>query len=209
MRNCKHCGSPIVRKAKEEPYRFNARVYCGRACSDPGRYPKTKESALERFNAYVLPEPMSGCWLWTGPVTRGGYGAFGFLGRKERAPRVAYQFLKGEIPPGALIRHRCDTPLCVNPDHLELGDHRDNSNDAVARGRAYMGERHRDAKLTGEQVSAILTDARPQREIASDYGVSPSAVCLIKKRRNWRHIAINQTGECEDFSPRRQPGGQS
>ena len=28
-----------------------------------------------------------------------------------------------------VVRHRCHNPLCINPDHLEVGDRRDNKHD--------------------------------------------------------------------------------
>jgi hypothetical protein len=55
-----------------------------------------------------------------------------------RAPRLAWTLLRGEIPVGLSVCHRCDTPLCVNPDHLFLGTQRDNMYDAIAKGRLKM-----------------------------------------------------------------------
>jgi HNH endonuclease len=63
----------------------------------------------------VEPEPTSGCWLWTGATTRGGYGTF----RRTVAHRWMYQATVGAIPEGHDLHHRCHTTLCVNPGHLE------------------------------------------------------------------------------------------
>lgn len=88
----------------------------------------------ERFEAKYIPEPMSGCWLWTGAQLKAGYGQF----RNEDhalAHRWPYSHFVGPIPPGAVVRHVCDTPSCVNPVHLEPGSYADNMADKVRRGR--------------------------------------------------------------------------
>jgi hypothetical protein len=48
----------------------------------------------------------------------------------------------GPIPDDMGICHRCDTPPCVNPDHLFLGTQKDNMADCAAKGRLATGEQH-------------------------------------------------------------------
>lgn len=73
----------------------------------------------ERFWAKVMPEPMSGCWLWIGSVNNCGYGGIWKDGVCAKAHRVSYEMAKGKIPPGLDIDHKCKQRCCVNPDHLE------------------------------------------------------------------------------------------
>jgi hypothetical protein len=75
-------------------------------------------SLRERFEAKVSPEPMSGCWLWTGSVAPNGYGLFWADGKYEGAHRVAYRLAHGGIPAGKSLDHSCHTKSCVNPSHL-------------------------------------------------------------------------------------------
>lgn len=74
---------------------------------------------------------MNGCWLWTGPPDKDGYGTFSRNGRNQRVHRVSYEFLVGSIPDGLEMDHLCHTRDkscdgsdckhrgCVNPSHLE------------------------------------------------------------------------------------------
>lgn len=84
-------------------------------------------SLLERFQTKYIPEPNSGCWLWLGALTVGGYGHI-FIGNKKTrmAHRVAYELFVKKIPKGLQIDHKCRMRCCVNPDHLEPVTQREN-----------------------------------------------------------------------------------
>ena len=75
------------------------------------------------------------CWIWKGSTGRRGYGQIKIGGSPLGAHRVAFEIANGEPPAGALICHRCDTPLCCNPHHLYAGTPLTNARDMVARNR--------------------------------------------------------------------------
>jgi hypothetical protein len=146
-------------------------------------------SLRQRFDACVMPEPMSGCWLWIGTVLTTGYGQIYDHPRRRAAHRISWELHRGEIPHGLCVCHKCDVRSCVNPDHLWLGTHQDNNVDRARKGhnRNQNGENNCIAKLTWDDVVCIrLDDKRPHREIAADYGVSTGTVWLVKSYRNWR-----------------------
>lgn len=66
-----------------------------------------------------IPEPNSGCWLWTGSIDRDGYGQARHMGVVRRAHRILYEAERGPIPSGLVLDHKCRNPGCVNPDHLQ------------------------------------------------------------------------------------------
>lgn len=80
------------------------------------------------------------CIPWSGALFRDGYGRKYLKGRYLLAHRWAWEQANGPIPDGLVVRHKCDNPSCVNPDHLELGSQGDNVRDAVERGRWHGGE---------------------------------------------------------------------
>lgn len=73
----------------------------------------------ERFMKFVEPEPMSGCWLWSGWTMNSGYGHMWFRGRAVGAHRLAYQNWIGPIPFKHDIDHKCEIRICINPNHLQ------------------------------------------------------------------------------------------
>lgn len=92
----------------------------------------------ERFWARVikdgplsfLPASLGRCWIWTGSLTRSGYGILG-VGQRSKglilAHRLSYQIAKGPIPEGLHIDHLCMVRPCVNPTHLEAVTQRENN----------------------------------------------------------------------------------
>src|SRR5262249_28130164 len=64
----------------------------------------------------IMPEPNSGCWLWTGTL-RNGYGSFDMRHRGAGvlyAHRFVYETLVGPIPEGLQIDHLCRVRCCCN-----------------------------------------------------------------------------------------------
>ena len=143
---------------------------------------------LARFDAKWTPEPFSGCHLWFGGNNPAGYGRFAIKKIMHHAHRVSWMLHRGEIPQGMCVCHSCDTPSCVNPDHLFLGTYKDNERDKRNKGRQIVGEKHYAHKLTEDDVRNIREDLRTQTVIAAEYGVRQCLISAIKRRKTWRHI---------------------
>lgn len=147
---------------------------------------------LDRFLRYVVKG--GECWRWIGACTPKGYGVFWLQRRYARAHRAAWELLRGPIPAGMLVCHVCDTPPCVNPEHLFLGTPADNMADKAKKGRARgapPGDLHFNAKLSTEDVREIRAandNGVAQTDLAREYGVHAQTIFGIVRRRHWRHV---------------------
>jgi hypothetical protein len=150
----------------------------------------------ERISRRAEPDLNSGCLLWSGAVSNRGYGVICVDNRPRAAHRVAYEVHRGPIPDGMILLHSCDTPSCVNPDHLRVGTVKDNTADMMAKGRQKFGpgkpfqkgERGHRAVLSETEARAIESDPRSVRVLANEYGVAESTVRHIKNHTNWKHL---------------------
>jgi hypothetical protein len=135
---------------------------------------------------------INGCLVWVGDRWPRGYGRIRHAGRKSYAAhRLMYELKHGPIAEGQVIRHKCDNPPCINPDHLELGSVKDNVADMFARGRANRasGERHGGAKLTISVLEIIRRRYRPRdpanglAALARELALSRATVAKVVHKR--------------------------
>lgn len=92
-----------------------------------------KKPMEERFAR--LTDRSGECWIWRGAVNSVGYGVMSVNKRSTHAHRASYEFFVGPIPIGLLVCHKCDNRRCVRPDHLFVGNYKDNTQDASRKKR--------------------------------------------------------------------------
>jgi len=124
----------------------------------------------------------TGCWEVRGSRHKSGYGKIEVSGKSTSTHRVAYELWVGPIPDGLIIRHRCDNPPCINPEHLEVGTHADNVKDMLERGRTNwnLGDSNPASKLTDQDVRDIRESDERTADLAQRYGVTPSYMSQIR-----------------------------
>lgn len=156
----------------------------------------------QRFEEKFEPVTESGCWIWTaglkGKDEKQSYGLFRVGSRIRKAHQVSWEIYKGEIPKGSgyhgtCVCHQCDTPSCVNPDHLFLGTMRDNNDDKTNKHRVPRGSNHHSTTLTEKQVMEIksLSTSKSQKELAAMFGVSRQNIGSIQNSVTWSHVNVS------------------
>jgi hypothetical protein len=112
------------------------------------------------------------------------------------AHRVAYEEAFGEIPWTLVVRHKCDVRNCINPDHLEVGTYKQNTADAISRGRfikppVMFGESNPNAKLTEESVRDIYLSKDSHASAGRRHGVTAEMVGLIRRNKAWQQVTAD------------------
>lgn len=130
------------------------------------------------------------CIEWTGYITKDGYGLLHYNYIKYQVHRLYYELYKGEIPKGLWVCHTCDNRKCVNPDHLFLGDAKDNYDDMYNKGRrkSDKGDLNPMAKLTWddvEEIRSLLVGGETITDVADYFGISRQNVWMIKTNKRW------------------------
>jgi len=162
---------------------------------------KITSEIVKRFWEKVDVRSPDECWPWMACAMGEGYGVLrvgiGAQAKTVLTHRIAYTLVYGTIPQcesyhGMLVRHSCDNRICCSPFHLSLGTAKDNTQDAIKRGRLTHGESVNSAKLTEAQVLELRESyARGEvtrKELVKKYGLTQSAITNIINRRYWKHI---------------------
>ncbi len=126
------------------------------------------------------------CWEWKKTKLKNGYGVYCFHGERIYAHRKSYEFHNNvKLNREEMICHKCDNPLCINPDHLFLGSQFDNIKDGIDKGRI-KGKSH--SKEIVLKIRKLYNSGEyKQIELSRMFGVEQSVVSGIinyKKRKN-------------------------
>ena len=167
-----------------------------------------KTNPIKRFWSKVdKTSNPNGCWEWTASITRG-YGRFSLTHSKPiQAHRYSWIIHFGNIPDNLCVLHKCDNQLCVNPDHLFLGTHKDNTQDMIKKQRHQFGNNHYYKRIpnkilkgcqigtsifTNEQILEIRQKYIPYKYsapmLAKEYRVHLRTITRILRHETWKHI---------------------
>lgn len=121
-------------------------------------------------------DPESGCWLFLGCKGQNGYGQIKRNKKHIRAHRYFYEKYVEDIAPGMVLDHKCRTPECVKPSHLQQVTNRQNT---------ILG---RSAKLTQSdalKIRELLSEGYSQLEAGKIFNIGQPHVSDIKNNKVW------------------------
>lgn len=130
------------------------------------------------------------CLIWKGYCDIYGYGITSFRSKTMSVHILSMRIhLKGDIPEGQIVRHKCLNKRCCNIEHLELGTHKDNSNDRIRDGTDNRGEKAPNATITNEIAKEIyeLRD-KETKDLMNKFNVSCSIINNIINGVTWSHV---------------------
>lgn len=150
---------------------------------------RNKREPIERFKEKYVVDENTGCWNWIGSVSTGGYGKFAINKSWIEAHKFSYEYYIGNRIKGLCICHSCNNRKCCNPSHLRQDTHKSNSIDMAISGNQWQ------QLLSVDQVVEIKKELlNPYygqcKDLGNIYNVKPNVISLIKRGRNWAHIAI-------------------
>ncbi len=152
------------------------------------------EKDIRRFAAKITVCPDTACHMWSCTTDRDGYGVFHAGPARTKAHRAAMAIKLGRVLlPCEIVMHACDTPQCVNPEHLSIGTTAQNQADKATRGRSLHGVRNNKAKLNEadvRQIRILLADSGlSQRVIGHLFLVQRAAIGRIARGTGWTRVA--------------------
>lgn len=122
------------------------------------------------------------CWIWQRTTYPSGYGiTWSYLRGKQAAAHIVYYEDKyGPVPEGLDLHHRCENPICCNPDHVA----------PLPRNLHRQSHTDRQSKLTLEDAKRahkLYASGWEQIDIGALLGVQPAAISKIITGRTWKN----------------------
>ena len=194
---CSVCGREFDRGYAINATRASKPQFCSKICFDVELVRRTAKRFGARLWSRIDRRGPDECWPWTGRRGAHGYGMLDIDHRPHVASRVVYKLVTGDEPQH--VCHKCDNPPCCNPAHLFGGTAADNHADMMAKGRwvpprPRRGSDNNASRLTEDDVIKIFRSPLRQKDLAEKYGVTGTAIGLIKRGINWGWLTETLNG---------------
>ena len=164
-------------------------------CVRPAHLKAYNALALLKEMLAKIPDDPAKCVEWPLLRDRHGYGRMTnpFEDPESKVAfvhRVAWDLTHDRVEGKPNILHSCDNPPCFRPSHLFPGTMRDNTQDALSKGRLLHGEQASWSKLTIEQVREIRelrSSGMTSWKIAKRLKIPYSRAYDVAVGNTWKH----------------------
>ncbi len=180
------CGCGQAIQPKKHHNRYTPKFIRGHS----NRNRKMKPFDVEKaFWDRVYKRTENECWEWKGFLMPNGYGQLKVKLRNVYAHRYSFELHFGFSPDHLLVCHKCDNRKCVNPNHLFLGTHKENTRDMDSKGRRVTKPGTQKITATdAKQIRALSKDGIHVNAIADKYKLKPCTIRNIIAGRIWKNI---------------------
>lgn len=144
---------------------------------------------MKRNSAYFLKytNRVGTCLEWVRCLNTDGYPRTSWKGSPNgKVHRIIYELVYKVDVTGKIIRHTCDNPKCINPEHLLIGTTTDNMLDRDKR------DRHGASKVSNKEVKMIRdlykTGNYLQKDLAFQFKINPRTISSIITRTHRKTI---------------------
>lgn len=159
------------------------------------------DPVLARIHDRCVIDSETGCWHWTGAMSRGSVNiaipVVWHDDKTQSALRVVYKAAGRKIPSRGIVWRSCRCNDCCNPDHLLGGTRavwgawraRNGSAAMTPDQRAANTARARSKStvvLSPERASYIRSSEATGRALAAELGVSASTVSRVRRGEAWQ-----------------------
>jgi len=166
-----------------------------------------REEVISKF--WTLVDKSGGedlCWPWIGALhdvnakTNRSYGEY----RSNGAHRWSYYLTHQDTWDNDLfVLHKCDNPICCNPNHLFQGTTQDNTADMIKKGRRRpekYGEECPTSKFKDDAIMEIrhrYADGETQTALAEMFGTTHGHIHAIVHGEVWKHLPVLPLGNID------------
>lgn len=177
VKTCEQCGEPFARPPRYSQRQWDARRFCSLQCA------AAAQAAVEDdFWAQI--EKTETCWLWTGQLTRKGYGSCGSGRGARQAHRFSWVLHHGQPKNQVLHRPECPNKNCVRPDHLYDGTPEQNMRDRML--SDHPGPQHKLLWADVCRLREMFAQGWTTTVLAEEFGITRGHARAIATGRVWR-----------------------
>ncbi len=118
-----------------------------------------KRNSISKLISKIEKNDEKGCWIFNGKPIQGGYTRTSYLGKEDLSHRIFYELLVEPIEEGKHIHHICETPACVNPEHMRVVSAKEHLVNLSPKNFAYINSRKTHCPK-GHELSGDNLDGR-------------------------------------------------